>query len=99
MSREHADTQPESHRSLAELREKQKRLEEAIEQWRQVVRTKAFEPAGWLSLARVQAQARRVDDARKTLDQVIRTQWDPKYGSVREDAARMLATLGASPGR
>jgi hypothetical protein len=84
----------DGHRALAQLYERGKRHGEAVLQWELVVRIRSFEPAGWLSLAGAQIRAGRKDDARTTLGHVLGSSWDPRYGSVKRNAARLLDRLG-----
>ncbi|MFV1958908.1 MAG: tetratricopeptide repeat protein, partial [Planctomycetota bacterium] len=82
------------HRRLAEIRVAEKRLPEAIVQWRQVVRTDPLDPTGWLALARTQIAAGDGNGARKTLDHVLeKKDWESRFGDVRKQAARLRAPI------
>jgi len=87
----------ESHRLLAEHRERQKRFDAAILHWRQVIRIRTDEPAGWLSLARAQIAGGREAEARETLQKVLSTRWEQRFGNVHLQASRLLRR--AAPGK
>ena len=78
------------HRKLAEHRSGQKRFEDAVVQWQQVVRCRAEEPDGWLRLARAQIRAGNPEGARGTVDHLLETKWEKRFGDVKVKAAKLL---------
>ncbi|MHC4818228.1 MAG: tetratricopeptide repeat protein, partial [Planctomycetota bacterium] len=80
----------DGHRRLAQHRETQKRWGDAIVSWRQVVRVRADEPAGWMSLAAAQLKAGRVKEARVTLEHVLAKEWAERFGDVHDGARELL---------
>jgi tetratricopeptide (TPR) repeat protein len=89
----------EGHRALAQEREGASRLEEAVVQWRLVVRARSLEPDGWLSLAVALGKAGDAEGARATLDEVLARTWDERFGDVRARAAEILRSLPPAPPR
>ena len=87
----------ESHRLLANYRERQRRFGDAVIQWAQVVRVRTDEPDGWLALAQAQVRAGDRNAAVKTLEQVIDNKWDQRFGDVKKRALRLLASLSKPP--
>ena len=73
---EYAPNDAEGHRLLAEIRGKAKRWDDAVVQWRQVVRIRTQEADGWVGVARAQAAAGRKDEARATLEEALGTLQD-----------------------
>ena len=59
----------ESHQLLAEIRQRQDRWAEAVEQWRQVARLRAMEPTGLLGLCEALVHERRFAEAGEVLAQ------------------------------
>ncbi len=74
----------ESHTLLAEIRQKQNRWPEAIEQWEQVARIRSLEPTGLLGLARAQVHEKQWDAARESLRKLDTTNWPPRFGDVNQ---------------
>ena len=79
----------ESHTMLAEIRQGQKRWEDAIAHWREVARIRTLEPAGLLGLAGAQIDTDRLDDARETIKEVRDADWPPRFNNVSNDARRL----------
>ena len=79
-----------AHQTLAQHREEQNRLQDAIGQWRHVVRIRALEPQGWLALAKAQLRAGLQQDARATLEHVLTHTWEERFGDVKRQAAELL---------
>ena len=88
----------ESHRQLAKVREGQKRFGEAVVQWRQVVRVRTDEPAGWLGLATAQIHAGDLEGAKKTLDHVETATWDARFPDVGSKARTLRRLLDRKGG-
>ena len=65
-------SEAESHTMLAEVRESQNRWAEAIDQWRDVVRLRALEPAGLFRLAAAQIHEKQWDAAAEDVKQPAR---------------------------
>jgi tetratricopeptide (TPR) repeat protein len=72
----------ESHALLAEIREKQGRWSEAIQQWEQVARLRALEPTGLLKLAAAQIHEQQWEQARTTLRRLRERNWPARFGDV-----------------
>jgi tetratricopeptide (TPR) repeat protein len=72
----------EGHALLAEVRQGQKRWEEAIAHWEQVAQIRALEPEGLLKLAEAQIHARHWDQAGATLHKVTSRAWAPRFGDI-----------------
>jgi len=83
-----------SHQLLAEHWQVEKRYDAALVQWRQVIRVRTKEPAGWMGLARTQIAAGKKAAAKKTLEELLGGTWEPRFRKVREQAAALLASLG-----
>ena len=79
----------ESHRLLAQLRERQRRYPAAVVQWQQVIRVRSREPEGWLGLGHAQLKAGQRDGVRKTVDHLLKTSWDKRFGDVHSKARRL----------
>ncbi|MDF1699981.1 MAG: hypothetical protein P1V36_02320, partial [Planctomycetota bacterium] len=90
-----APHQAAGHRALATIRTKQKRLPEALVQWRQVVRTERLDPTGHLALARALIDTGASEEARAVLQGVLTGTWESRFGDVKLQAGQMLGTLGA----
>jgi len=84
----------ESHQALAQIREGQKRLPDAAEQWRQVIRIRAAEPTGYLGLARVLVQQKDRDAASEVLQKLIAGSWEERFGDVKAEARELERRLG-----
>ncbi len=84
----------ESHQALAQIREGQKRLPDAAEQWRQVIRIRAAEPTGYLGLARVLVQQKDRDAASEVLQKLIAGSWEERFGDVKAEARELERKLG-----
>src|SRR5262249_53240244 len=83
----------ESHALLAEIREKQNRWPQAIDQWREVARLRELEPTGLLHLADAQLHEKQFDEARATLRKLDSTAWPSRFGDVHQqvrDRERLL---------
>ncbi len=83
----------EGHQELAEIRQKQRRWDEAAERWRQVMRVRSQEPTGYLGLARCLMQLERWDEAREVVDQLLSTSWPERFGDVRAETERLLQRI------
>jgi tetratricopeptide (TPR) repeat protein len=83
----------ESHTLLAEVREKQGRWAEAIEQWEQVARLRALEPTGLLKLAAAQIHEQRWDAARESLRRLESRNWPQRFGNVRQQVQALEGTM------
>ncbi len=72
----------ESHAMLADIRQRQDRWDEALEQWQQVARIRALEPNGLLNVARVQLHLKQWDAAADTLARLSAKTWPTRFGDV-----------------
>jgi tetratricopeptide (TPR) repeat protein len=77
-------TESESHALLAEVREKQNRWADAMQQWEQVAGLRALEPTGLLKLAAAQIHEKQWDQARETLHKLDARSWPSRFGDVRQ---------------
>jgi tetratricopeptide (TPR) repeat protein len=64
---------------LAETRETQKRLTEALEQWQQVGQIRKLEPTGLLNAARLQLELKQKEAAAESLKQLETTTWPERF--------------------
>jgi tetratricopeptide (TPR) repeat protein len=71
----------ENHQAAAELRQKQGRWKEAIDQWREVAELRRLEPTGLLGLAAAQVHQRQWTDAQATLEKLEQTEWPIRFQS------------------
>jgi tetratricopeptide (TPR) repeat protein len=83
----------ESHEALAKVRESQKRLPEAAEQWQQVVRIRSSEPGGYLGLARVLIAQKDRKGAADVLQKVLGGEWEQRFGDVKAEARSLLKQM------
>jgi len=72
-------TESESHQLLAEIRQRQDRWADAIDQWRQVARIRSLEPTGLLGLAEASIHQRQFAEAAEVLAQLKRTNWPSRF--------------------
>jgi tetratricopeptide (TPR) repeat protein len=90
------ETMPEEsqgHQRLAEIRQQQRRWDDAAERWRQVARVRSKEPTGYLGLARCLLQLERWDEARTVIDELLSTDWPARFGDVRAETELLLNQL------
>ncbi len=83
----------DGHRKLAQIRETQGRLEDAVVQWEQVVRTRSLEPDGYLALVRLLIRLERTDEARKHIRHLMTSKWEQRFGDVAAKASALLETI------
>jgi predicted Zn-dependent protease len=86
-------TESESHALLAEVREKQNRWGEAIEQWEQVARIRALEPTGLLKLAAAQIHEKQWDAAHDSLRKLTARSWPPRFNDVPQQIRMLEAQM------
>ena len=72
-------SEAESHQLLAEIRQRQDRWSEAVEQWRQVARIRSLEPAGLLGLCEALIHERRFAEAGEVLAQFKQKNWPARF--------------------
>jgi len=90
---EYSANESEGRALLAEVREKQQRFDEAVGEWRQVIRVRTKEPDGYLGLGRALIAAGLAADAREVLDGVLSQTWPPRFGNPHREAKELLAEL------
>ena len=90
---EPAPNQAEGHRRLGRAFTRDGRLEAALVQWAQVVRTERLDPTGWLEYAESAVRAGDTATARKALQHVLEGTWEDRFGDVKQQAAARLARL------
>ena len=91
---ESTPNQMAGHRRLAQIRAGQARLEEAIVQWRQVVRTDPLNPTGNLDLAEALFAAGKHAEARQILENVIAKDWEARFDNIKKRAREVLKRMG-----
>jgi predicted Zn-dependent protease len=79
----------EGHAALAAVREAEKRFQEAANHWRQVIRIRSKEPAGYLGLAKALLAAGDPAGAAPVLEEVLGKSWPARFGKVREEALEL----------
>jgi hypothetical protein len=84
----------ESHQLLAEIRQRQDRWAEAVEQWRQVARLRALEPTGLLGLCEALVHERRFAEAGEVLAQLKQKNWPARFDNPPENLGRKIDNLG-----
>ena len=72
-------SEAENHQALAELRQKQNRWDDAIDQWKEVAELRRLEPTGLLKLAEAEIHQKQWDSARQTLDKLSKTEWPSRF--------------------
>jgi hypothetical protein len=82
---------------LAGFREAQGRFPEAAEEWRQVIRIRSREPAGYLGLARSLIAAGRGAEAKEPILSLLGRPWPERFGKVQEEARKLLEKAGGNP--
>lgn len=83
----------EGHQRLAEIRQQQRRWDEALASWRQVARVRSIEPTGHLGVARSLIHLERFEEAREVLRDVIGGDWPERFKGARSEAERLLRDL------
>jgi hypothetical protein len=83
----------ENHTALAEIRQKQNRWSEAIEQWTEVANLRSLEPTGLLKLAEAQIHEKDWDGARRSIEKLQRTEWPSRFSTVNDQTRQILSKL------
>ncbi len=83
----------ENHTALAEIRQRQDRWDEAIDQWRDVAKLRALEPTGLLRLAEAQIHQKQWDGARQSIEKLQRTEWPTRFGDVNSQTRQLQERL------
>jgi tetratricopeptide (TPR) repeat protein len=91
-----APGETEGHVKLAETREEQQRLEEALEQWQTVAELRKLEPIGLLNIARVQLALNQKAAATETLKQLDDRTWPEHF---QEELKKQLPELRKKAGQ
>jgi tetratricopeptide (TPR) repeat protein len=86
-------TESESHARLAEIREKQNRWREAIEQWQHAARLNALEPTPLLKLAAAQIHEKQWPGARATLHKLETATWPTRFSDVQAQTRKLAARV------
>lgn len=89
-------SESESHALLAEIRQKQNRWPEAIEQWEEVARIRVLEPAGLIGLAGAQIHEKQWDAARETLRQLNTTTWPVRFAEALRQVQELEKQMKAA---
>ncbi len=83
----------ENHTALAEIRQKQDRWEEAIDQWAEVAKLRSLEPTGLMKLAEAQLHQKQWDAARKSIEKLQRSDWPSRFGDVNNQTRQLQEKL------
>ena len=83
----------ENHTALAEIRQRQDRWDEAIDQWRKVAKLRALEPTGLLRLAEAQIHQKQWDGARQSIEKLQRSEWPTRFGDVNFQTRQLQERL------
>jgi predicted Zn-dependent protease len=79
----------EGHELLAQIRQRQGRWGDAINQWQEVAKIRALEPNGLLGLAAAQLHEKQFDKASETIAKLKARPWPPHFS----DAPSRIAEL------
>ncbi|MBN1418812.1 MAG: hypothetical protein JXP34_08550, partial [Planctomycetes bacterium] len=78
---------------LAGIRAARKRYADAAIEWRQVIRVRSKEPAGYLGLAEALIGSGDPAKAREVLEDVLRKTWDARFGDIHGQARKLLERI------
>jgi tetratricopeptide (TPR) repeat protein len=87
---EYAPNEAEGHRELARLLTEAARFDDAVVQWRQVVRIRTRELESWFGLARAQSAAGDREGALATLDELASLSWAGEHRQAIAKARKQL---------
>ncbi len=79
----------ENHTTLAEIRQKQGRWAEAIDEWTDVAKLRSLEPTGLMKLAEAQIHEKQWDAARKSIEKLQRTEWPSRFGDINAQTRQL----------
>jgi tetratricopeptide (TPR) repeat protein len=88
-----APGETEGHQKLAETREKEKRLPEAIEQWQKVAEIRTLEPTGHLNVARLQLELKDKEAATKTIKKLDSQSWPERFNEELKQLPKLKQEL------
>jgi hypothetical protein len=83
----------ENHTALAEIRQKQNRWDEAIDEWTEAVKLRSLEPPSLVKLAEAQIHQSQWDAARKSIEKLQRTEWPSRFGDVNNQTQQLQEKL------
>jgi autotransporter-associated beta strand protein len=83
----------ENHTALAEIRQKQNRWDEAIDQWAEVAKLRSLEPTGLVKLAEAQIHQSRWDAARQSIEKLQRAEWPSRFGDINNQTRQLQEKL------
>jgi hypothetical protein len=83
----------ESHQSLAEIRQNQRRWDLAALHWRHVIRIRSKEPTGYLGLAKVLLRFGDRVEVKEILSHLLKSDWPSRFGDVRSQAQQIQEEL------
>jgi tetratricopeptide (TPR) repeat protein len=86
-------SEAENHQALAELRQKQNRWDDAIDQWKEVAELRRLEPTGLLKLVEAEIHQKQWAPARQTLDKLNKTEWPSRFNDVGNQIQRLRSML------
>ena len=91
-------SEAENHQAMAELRQKQNRWDEAIDQWKEVADLRRLEPTGLLRLAEAEIHQNQWTQARQTLDKLDKTEWPSRFNDVGNQVQHLRSMLAGIVG-
>lgn len=83
----------DNHTALAEIRQKQDRWDEAIDEWTAVATLRSLEPTGLVKLAEAQIHQSRWDAARNSIEKLQRTEWPSRFGDINNQTRQLQEKL------
>ena len=83
----------ENHTALAEIRQKQNRWDEAIDEWTEVAKLRALEPTGLVKLAEAQIHQKRWAAARASIEKLQHTEWPSRFGDISNQTRQLQTKL------
>jgi predicted Zn-dependent protease len=83
----------ENHQALAEIRQRQNRWGEAIDEWTEVAKLRRLEPLGLVHLAEAQIHEQRWNDARDSIEKLQRAEWPARFGDMLSQARNLQQRL------
>ena len=86
-------TESESHQLLAEIRQRQDRWADAVEQWRQVARIRSLEPTGLIGLTEALIHQRQWEEAGKCLTRLKQTNWPARFNNPPTNLRQKIPEL------
>jgi tetratricopeptide (TPR) repeat protein len=83
----------ENHTALAEIRQKQGRWNEAIDQWSEAAKLRSLEPTDLVKLAEAQIHQKQWEAARKSIEKLQRAEWPSRFGDINNQTRQLQEKL------